>query len=287
MKYLIIFAVIVLGISSALMIWRTIVETRINSYWSQLSEASVKDPERRPYSPELVANLPPNVQRFFNFIFEPGADLKPAARINMTGQLGLGPKGNPGYKPMKAHQIHRFPDGFIWRVTTGSPPLSVSGSDGVYLEKSWSRFWISGQFPVVKANGSLSEIPDHYRSAFGRIVGETVIFTPAALLGSPFVTWQDLDDNRIRMTIEYEGLTQTVDIYLDERGAPVQIVFPRWSDANPECKYQEQPFGGQLSNHKSFDGVTIPTWIEAGNFIGTDEYFPFYIAEVTDLEFID
>ncbi len=287
MKLLITFAVIVLFASSILTIWRTVIETRIDKSWGNLTEATQSSSESKLYTTELVANLPPNVQSFFNFVFEPGAQLKPAARFKMTGQLGLGPKANPGYKAMTAQQVHRFPVGFIWRAKTGAPPLSVSGSDGVYLESSWSYFWISGQIPVVRAKGERNNIPDHYRSAFGRFVCEAIVFTPAAILDSPFVHWEDVAENHIRATVIIEGLTQVVDIFLDERGAPVEVVFPRWTDANPENRYQMQPFGGQLSNHRTFEGVTIPTRIEAGNFFGTDEFFPFYIAEITDLDFID
>lgn len=46
-----------------------------------------------------------------------------------------------------------------------------------------------------------------------------------------------------------------------------------------------QPFGGYLSNFREFTGFRLPTHIEAGNFFGTEKYFPFFIADVTDLRF--
>jgi len=287
MKFLMTFAVIMLVASVVFTIWRTIVETRINRHWNHLATSTDTVENRHLYSPDMVADLPPNVQRFFNFVIEPGAEVRSAVLISMDGQLGLGPKENPGYKPMTARQIHRFPVGFVWSVKTGRPPLSVHGSDGIFREQSWSRFWISSLFPVVKATGERTEMSDHYKSAFGRFVCETFVFTPTALLGSPYVIWEDISDDQIKAMVSYEGLNQTVEITLDERGAPIRILFPRWSDANDQNRYQEQRFGGYLSNHKAFGRIKIPTHMEAGNFFGEEAYFPFYIADVTDLIFID
>jgi len=46
-----------------------------------------------------------------------------------------------------------------------------------------------------------------------------------------------------------------------------------------------QPFGGYLSEFREFDGYLLPTAVEGGNFIGTDDYFPFYQVTVTGIRF--
>ena len=43
----------------------------------------------------------------------------------------------------------------------------------------------------------------------------------------------------------------------------------RWSNANPRKIYQRQPFGGFAFEFREFDGYTLPSRIEGGNFIGT------------------
>jgi hypothetical protein len=81
------------------------------------------------------------------------------------------------------------------------------------------------------------------------------------------------------------GLEQTVDMTVDSLGRPIQVVFPRWSNANAQGEFKLQPFGGYLSEFKDFNGFQLPTRVEAGNFFGTKEYFPFYRVNVTDIRF--
>jgi hypothetical protein len=59
----------------------------------------------------------------------------------------------------------------------------------------------------------------------------------------------------------------------------------RWSNANPEKQYRLQPFGGVLSDFREVQGYRLPFRVEAGNMFGTDDYFVFFKAEVTDIRF--
>jgi hypothetical protein len=69
--------------------------------------------------------------------------------------------------------------------------------------------------------------------------------------------------------------SRAVDITVDDQGAPSTVVIQRWSDANPERSFREQPFGGHVSEFRSFGGYQLPTRVEGGNLIGTPDYFPF------------
>ena len=79
---------------------------------------------------------------------------------------------------------------------------------------------------------------------------------------------------------------QSVDLTVDPAGRLVQGVFDRWTDANPQKQFRLQPFGAYPSQYRSFAGFRVPTHVEAGNNFGTDGYFPFFIADVTDLRFV-
>ena len=80
-------------------------------------------------------------------------------------------------------------------------------------------------------------------------------------------------------------LSQEVILSVDAEGKPVQVVFPRWTNANADKAYSVQPFGGTLSEFRTFDGYQLPTHVEAGNGFGTPEYFPFFIADVINITF--
>jgi hypothetical protein len=141
--------------------------------------------------------------------------------------------------------------------------------------------------PLGRAGGRSKHGGDHRRAAFGRLVAEAAFWSPAALLPSEYVQWAAIDDMTARASISYADLVQTVDITINDDGQPIKVVIPRWSDLNPDNTYKLQPFGGYLSAFKEFEGYRLPTHVEGGNFIGTEEYFPFYISDVKTVKFLD
>lgn len=242
--------------------------------WRRLAALQPQDPER--FAPEMVADLPGPARRYFTYMILLGTPLFPVAEIDMVGQFSLGTKKDPRYQPMDAHQILAAPEGFVWAMRTrGGMPISGSDSG------QWTRFRIFGLFPVARQGGT----PDHARSAFGRYVGEAVIWTPAALLPGPGIAWEAVNDDTARVTIRHGGLSQAIDVTVDAEGKPLTAVFQRWSNANPERQHRLQPFGAILSDFREVSGYRLPFRVEAGNMYGTDAYFPFYLADVTGIRF--
>jgi hypothetical protein len=199
------------------------------------------------------------------------------AEIDMTGQIGFGSKDAPDYRDMRARQILAPPHGLVWKLRTGP----ISGSDGALPDRSWTRFWLLGLLPVVRAGDA-----DHHRSAFGRVVAEAAFWTPACLLPGEHVRWEPLDEDSARAIVTAGGFEQAVDITVAADGAPVTVLIQRWSNENPARQFREQPFGGTLSDYREFAGYRLPTRVEGGNLFGTPDYFPFFKARVTAIRFV-
>lgn len=268
-------------VSAALLLlgtWRQSDIRAEQAAWNRLAARQTEPAER--FDPAMTAGLPDAAQRFFRYAIEPGTPLFRVAMVSMEGEFGLGNKAKPGYLPMRAKQILAAPYGFVWRVHAGDA-VRISGSDGLEEGSGWSRFWLFGFAPVARAGGN----PDHARAAFGRQVAEAIFWTPAALLPGKNIVWEAIDNDAARVTLTYQGLEQAVDLYVDVDGRPVKVIFQRWSDANPDKTFQLQPFGGYPSKFERFGGYRLPTRIEAGNFFGTDEYFPFFRVNVTSVRF--
>lgn len=235
-------------------------------------------PEAPPlFDPAMVDGLPAPARRYLLYAIRPGTPLYTVAEIEMTGRFGLGTRAAPRYLPMRAHQVLAPLDGFVWSMQAGAGLMQVSGSDS----SQWSRFWLAGLLPVARAEADA----DFSRSAFGRLVSEAVFWSPASLLPGENVRWEAVDDARARVTIDYGDLQQTIEITVAEDGRATQVVFARWSNANPEKRFQLQPFGGTLSDYAEVDGFRVPMRVEAGNFFGTPDYFPFFIAQVRSIRF--
>ena len=242
--------------------------------WLRLAAAQPSSPER--FSHAMVAGLPEPARRFFHFSIEEGARLWTVVEIDMGGQFSLGSKEQPRYQPMQAWQILAAPHGFVWQLQLPGA-LPISGSDAGH----WTRFRLLGLVPVARRGGD----DDHTRSAFGRYVAEALLWTPAALLPGPGVEWKALSEHSARVTVRHQGLEQAVDLHVDAQGQPLHVQFMRWSNANAERIYREQPFGAVPSQFQPVQGFRVPLRVEAGNHYGTEAYFPFFKAEVTALRF--
>ncbi len=241
----------------------------------RLVELQPAEPAR--FDPALVADLPEPARRYFAFAIAPGTPLYTVAVIKMTGQFALGDRDAPNYMQMTAQQTLAAPHGFVWSMRAGRGAMRVSGSDS----GRWTRFWAMGLAPVARSGGT----SDHARSAFGRYVSEAVFWTPAALLPGQGVRWEAVDKSTARVIVTHGDLSQSVDVTVDAGGRPGKVEFPRWTNANPDEVFRLQPFGGYLSEFRTFAGFTLPTHVEAGNHFGTEDYFPFFIADVHDVRF--
>ncbi|ABV92686.1 conserved hypothetical protein [Dinoroseobacter shibae DFL 12 = DSM 16493] len=272
---LILILVVVAALVVSLLVWRQRDHQADRAEMARLIALQPADPPC--FSVDMLAGLPEPARRFFTFAIAEGTPLRTVARIEMTGQFGMGDKAKPNYLRMQATQVLAAPEGFVWAMSGGSGALRLSGSDS----GKWTRFWLLWGLPVARFGGN----GDHRPSAFGRYVAEAVFWTPAAVLPGPNVTWAHVSQDVARMTMRHAELEQSVELTLAEDGRPLQVSFLRWSDANPEKAYRLQPFGGYLSEFRVFDGFRLPTHVEAGNMFETDAYFPFFRADVTAISF--
>ncbi|HYF59718.1 MAG TPA: DUF6544 family protein [Burkholderiaceae bacterium] len=253
-------------------------EREAEAAWARLRDAP---PRPGRFDAAMVAELPEPARRFLRFAILPGARLATVVEIAMDGELSLGTRDDPGYRPMQAEQILAAPQGLVWRVRIGSGLLRVSGSDGLVGDRSWTRFWMLGTVPVVRAGGDA----DHLRSSFGRAIAEAAFWAPASLLPGPGIAWTEVDADTARVTVTRGDLSQQVDIRVDAEGRPSRVGMQRWTDANPQRVFRLQPFGGELSDFRPVDGFRIPHRVDGGNFFGTPDYFPFYRARLTSVRF--
>lgn len=258
-----------------LFIWRLLDHRADRAEMDRLIALQPQTPAR--FSLNLVADLPEPARRYFMFTIAEGTPLYTVAQIEMEGQFSLGTQDAPNYMDMTAKQVLAAPNGFVWKMSGGSGLMRMSGSDS----GRWTRFWLAALAPVARFGGD----SDHTRSAYGRYTAEALIWAPAAILPGPVVAWEPLGENSARVIIRHGELEQAVDVTVDAEGRPVEIVFQRWSNANPEGVHRLQPFGAFVSDFRDVEGYRLPFRVEAGNMFGTYAYFPFFLADVIEIRF--
>lgn len=272
-EVLVVFLAAAVIASVVLLRWRRADTRADEAAWHKLASTLSAAPGR--CGPAMIASLPGAARRYFEFTIAPGAMLAPVVALEMRGQIGLGDKADPKYRPFKARQIIAFPHGFLWRLDAGA----IGGSDGLLPTTSWARFWLLGLVPIVRVSSN----DDHQRSAFGRLVAEAAFWAPASLIPGANVRWEEAGPDTARAIVTHGSLEQAVEIEVARDGQPRSVVIQRWSSENADRIYRLQPFGGYLSEYRDFGGYRLPTRVEGGNHFGQDEYFPFFRVEITDV----
>lgn len=275
MKWLLLFSGAVGLIALFLLLWRLADTCAARNAWNRLIYQS--GPAGSVFDPSAIDALPDAAQRYLRYAITPGTPLVSVVEIAMNGQLGLGTKDKPAYRPMTADQILAPPAGLVWKVRTGP----VSGSDAAMPETSWTRFWLFNLIPVIRVSGNR----DHHRSAFGRVVCEGAFWVPASLLPGRNVVWEDVNADTARAIVTYGDYSQSIELKVEANGQPSRILIQRWSNENADKAFREQPFGGYLSNFREIGGYCLPMHVEGGNLIGTQDYFPFFIANVQQIRY--
>lgn len=234
-----------------------------------------------PFSPEMIADLPEPARRYLSYSIAPGTPIRTTVELNMRGQFALGDKESHRVLPMSARQVLSPPNGFVWIPDIGSGVMRIWGSDALVTGEAWTRFWILGLIPVARQSGTA----DVVRSAATRSIMEA-IWAPASLLPQNGADWEAVGESTARVTLRVGGEPMSVMMTMAADGRPLTASTVRWSNANPDGVFRWQPFGGSMLDWATFHGFTIPTRVEAGNHYGTEDYFPFFRAEIVSAQYL-
>jgi hypothetical protein len=242
--------------------------------------AAGAEPSHELFDPASIQDLPEIARRYFNHAIAAGTPLRSVIELRMQGTFLLGDKDGQQVFDMKARQILRPPSDFVWIPQMKSGLMRISGSDALVDGAGWSRFWLLGLVPVANVRGG----SDVARSAAFRSAIES-IWVPPSLLPANKVIWEQTGKNTARVRLQRVDPEIVLDLTLAADGGVRKIVGQRWSNANPKGVFKLQPFGGSVAAERSFGGYTIPSSLEVGNHFGTEDYLPFFRAEIVSAAF--
>jgi hypothetical protein len=234
----------------------------------------LRRPDGGPFGPADLDGLPDPVRRYLGAAIALGTPLARTAQLQMQGTIRIG-----RWVPFRARELLAPLDGFVWTARAAGV---VTGSDR-YLDGTGVADWhLAGLLPVMHAAG-----PDVSRSAAGRAGGEGV-WLPTALLPRYGVRWTA--EGRDRITAQYlaGGVPLRLRLRLDEAGRAASFVFHRWGDPDRTGTWAWHPFGGEVTGHRTFGGVTIPAAGRIGWLFGTDRWpdGEFFRFRITDLHLV-
>ena len=240
------------------------------------------DPERRvvcaaepgAFSAGELDGLPAPVLRYLTTAVASGTPLAHTARLRMRGTIRIG-----RWLPFRAHEVISPHSGFVWSARAAG---LICGSDR-YVDGAGAADWrLAGLVPVMHAEG-----PDVPRSAAGRAGGEAV-WVPTALLPRFGVAWTAESDHRITARFTVGDVPIQIHLLLDAQGRAVSLSFARWGDPDGNGVWGWHPFGGDVTEHRTFGGLTVPAAGRIGWFPGSVEWAEgeFFRYRITDLELV-
>jgi hypothetical protein len=220
--------------------------------WRRLAAPT---PAPDPFDLALADGLPAPARRWLAHSIRPGTPLRQAVEIEMRGSIRLG-----AWRRFTARQVLAPGTGLVWAATARVAGLPVTGYDRYSDGTGEMRWRLAGLIPVVTADG-----PDVDLSAAGRLAGEGVL-VPAAFRRA---SWADgPGPDTATATWNVDGHTDVAELRVGPAGELRSVLMQRWGNPLGE-PYGRYPFGVDLSEERTFDGVTIPTVLRAGWFWGT------------------
>lgn len=219
-----------------------------------------------------INGLPAPVRRYLRAGIAPGTPLAGAARLRIRGQIKVG-----RWVPFHAREFLAPMDGFRW---TARALGVLSGFDSYAEGQGEMRWKLLGLVPVMRAGG-----PDVSRSAAGRAAAEA-IWLPTVLLPRFGVRWEALDDRHLVASYSIDAVEIQAHHHIDEDGRLLSMVFDRWGDPWQTGTWGRHPFGGEVTAHGTFDGLTIPSAGRFGWCYGTDRWSEgeFFRYQITKLQ---
>lgn len=210
------------------------------------------------FSDDELDGLPEPVQRHLRFAIAPGTPLSTAVRLRMRGRIKLG-----AWLPFKAHQLLAPQRGTVWTARIAGV---INGSDR-YAAGIGAMDWkIVGLIRLVHAEG-----PDVSRSSAERAAGEA-IWIPTVLLPRFGVRWTADDDRTITARFHVDGRPVRVEYRIAGDGRITSLVFDRWGDPSNSGEFGLHRFGGEVTEVRTFHGLTIPSAGSVGWLWGTDRW---------------
>lgn len=198
------------------------------------------------FDPADVEGLPAPAQRLLRRALAPGSRLASTVILDMAGEIRL-----RRWMPFRARQVLAAGAGFMWAPRVGRPPLVFTGADTHVDGHGTLDFRLWGLVPVARESG-----PDTDRSAAGRLAAETVAWLPQALVPAMGATWRAIDDTHATVGLPVGERSVEVTVTVADDGRLRALSMHRWGtpDDRPPGAY---PFGGDVSDHRTFAGVTI------------------------------
>jgi len=210
-------------------------------------------PEKQIVTEEMIAPLPPVVQRWLQRTGAVGHEVIHTVHLRQTGAMHTDPASEK-WIPFTAEQYFTpNPPGFVWLADVQmSPLLPTRGRDKYMDGQGHMLIKLLSLIPVADSKG-----PTMDQGTMLRYLGEIAWFPSAAL--SDYLQWEEVDELQARATMTYGGVTASMDYFFNEAGDMMSLEAMRYYDRKEGATLERWGIEAEPGTVKAFGGIRFPT----------------------------
>jgi hypothetical protein len=230
--------VLVVAILAALAFLRARETNARDAAWQTLA---TKTPwQAPPFEPSMLDGLPEAARHYLAAAIRPGAPLLPTVQPELRGQVVSLPGG--GRQAMRGYEMLSPPFGSVLRLHPERGTAGLSGAV-IFDDAVRARFWRFGLLPAGRGEPDIAQ-------AAARLLVETLLWSPAALLPGGKAHWREAGNDAARVSMDIAGEQHEAEIETDSDGRlrVIRAVSPAG-----EVLVTAAP-----SDYREFDGYFLP-----------------------------
>ena len=211
---------------------------------------------------DMIKDLPANVQRWLRQSNVIDKVTPNVIHITQKGQMRSNPEGK--WMPFDAEQYFSIdPPAFVWNARIQAAPfINIAARDK--YENGHGHMLIKALYIYRVANSSGSEID---QGTLLRYLAEIAWFPQAAV--SDYLTWEEIDAHRARVTMTYGNITASGIYTFDHAGKVAAFEAQRFGEFNGV--YRKETWSIAVTNYNTFHDMPITsssvTWkLKDGDF---------------------
>ncbi|MFG0320355.1 MAG: DUF6544 family protein [Planctomycetota bacterium JB042] len=201
------------------------------------------------FDPTALEGLPAPARRWLEATLSGAGPLPASVELTFSGRMRLSPD-QPWVECRTRHALAR--DRFVWRVSVETDEIELEGAE-LYADGAGEiRYWLRRFLPTKRHDADIT------RSLRGRLALDRV-FLPSSLLPADDVAWEPIDDRRAVAVLTLDGAEERVELTVAPDGTLEHVAIRRWGHRTDDDVFTDIPFGAEILEHRTVDGIRIPS----------------------------
>ncbi|MEO0075570.1 MAG: DUF6544 family protein [candidate division WOR-3 bacterium] len=232
--------------------------------------------ENRILSEKDISELPVPVKNWLKNSGVIGRPFISVGKVSQKAEMKMKPEQEKWMTATAIQYTTIENPAFIWFVDVKmNSLLNFQGRDKFVDGKGEMFIKINSLFNVVNERGEKID-----EGTFQRYLGEMVWFPSLAV--SPFITWEQIDENTAKATMTYKGTSGSGNFYFNSNGDITKFSALRYKGNETDAKRYNWEM--TILDYKTFEGIKVPAKMTS-TWKLDDKDWTWLKLEVTDIKY--